>query len=98
MPASSVRYAKKVRSILLSCGADGIKQSHLYLKTKTPSFPVQELLDLLEIWRMRQWVQRFQVTPLGSRRTATIWRATTKLRDEWPTLEHVADDIVAPED
>jgi hypothetical protein len=78
-----MRYVKRVRSVLLAAGEDGIKQRDLYYKVRTPSWGIDNLRDLLATWETAGWVQSFIIRPVGSKRNAQLWRATTLLRDKF---------------
>lgn len=78
----SLRYANKVRGVVLAAGTDGIGHHKLHQKTRTPNFPSQSLWDLLSEWQRRGWVDRFTIRP-DSLRPITIWRATELLVTEW---------------
>lgn len=84
--ADYYRYVNRVRNILLGAGEEGITQHELNQKVRTPSWTVTPLYDLLTLWESKQYVQSFTIRPVGSTRNAKLWRATTKLRDEWSTL------------
>jgi hypothetical protein len=99
--ASKYRYTQKLRHILLGAGLEGISQFHLNQKSRTRIFSVSDMMEVLEEWESREWVQKFK-TQLFAKRPTTIWRATTKLRDEWSTIhfdrplptEPVAEEII----
>lgn len=84
--ANHYSYISKVRLILLGSGTQGISQHDLNQKTRTKIFQTEHLLDLLEEWEKRQWVQKFRVRGHTGHAKMT-WRATTKLRDDWSSLE-----------
>jgi hypothetical protein len=76
------QYISKVRRYLLGAGEQGISQSELNQKVRTRIYGADDLLELLEEWEKRSWVQKFRVKR-GSRAVAYIWRATTLLRDDF---------------
>lgn len=79
------RYATKLRQLLLGAGLEGISQYHLNQKSRTRAFSVSDMEEVLEDWLAKQWVQKFKVQ-LYAKRPTTMWRATTKLRDEWNAI------------
>lgn len=79
---SHAKYMMRVRQTLLGHGERGIAFHDLNQLTRTKYLANDDLRELLEEWKLREWVQSFLIT--GSRgRAPTIWRATTKLRDEY---------------
>lgn len=85
---SHAKYMMRVRQVLLGRGERGIKFHDLNQLTRTKYLANDDLHELLDEWKLREWVQSFLIT--GSRgRAPTIWRATTKLRDEYA---HVTSD------
>lgn len=79
---SHAKYVMNVRRTLLGAGERGIKFHDLNQLTRTKYLAQDDLRELLEEWKLREWVQSFLIT--GNRgRAPTIWRATTKLRDEY---------------
>lgn len=93
---SHAKYIMRVRQTLLGRGERGISFHDLNQLTRTKYLAQDDLHLLLDEWKLREWVQSFLIT--GNRgRAPTIWRATTKLRDEYA---HVTSDgkIFIPED
>lgn len=82
---SRYRYMAKLRHTLLGAGLEGISQFNLNQKVRTRYFGVPDMMEILSEWEDREWVQRFK-TRLFAKRPTTIWRATTKLRDEWNNI------------
>lgn len=72
------RYMKKIRTLLLAAGRIGVSQYDLNQKTRTKFFALNDLLQVLNEWENRQWVQKFKMRVNGKRPT-TMWRATTEL-------------------
>ncbi len=72
------RYTNKIRQLLLGAGRVGISQYDLNQRTRTKFFKLPDMLQILEDWEARQWVQKFQIRVNGTRKT-TMWRATTEL-------------------
>lgn len=86
--ASHAKYIMRVRQTLLGRGERGISFHDLNQLTRTKYLAQDDLHELLDEWKLREWVQSFLIT--GNRgRAPTIWRATTKLRDEYA---HVSED------
>lgn len=85
---SHAKYLMRVRQTLLGRGERGIKFHDLNQLTRTKYLAQDDLRELLEEWKLREWVQSFLITG-GRGRAPTIWRATTKLRDEYA---HVTAD------
>jgi hypothetical protein len=83
--ASHGGYLNKLRLVLLGAGTQGISQHDLNQKTRTKIFQSEDLSAALMEWESRGWVQSFKMTGL-SKHPKTIWRATTKLRDDWSSL------------
>lgn len=83
--ANHHRYMSKIRTILLGAGIEGISQYHLNQKVRTKFFDVNDLNLILDEWEKREWVQKFKMNKWAKRPTV-IWRATTKLRDEWNSI------------
>lgn len=71
---------------MLASGTQGISQHDLNQATRTKIFQTEHLLDLLDEWERREWVQRFRVKGVSGW-PKIMWRATTKLRDEWSSLQ-----------
>ena len=101
--ANHGNYLSKLRHKLLSAGTTGISQYNLNQSTRTKVFQTDDMLEALQEWEHRGWVQSFRVTGL-SKHPKTMWRATTKLRDEWSSLvidgdlPRLASDGDKPED
>lgn len=101
--ANHGNYLNKIRHVLLSAGTQGISQHMLNQLTRTKIFQTDDLLEALNEWENRHWVQAFKVKGL-SKHPKTMWRATTKLRDEWSNLiidgelPTVAVDGATPDD
>ena len=76
--ANHQRYMNKIRSLLLGANREGISQYDLNQATRTKHFNVSAMLQILEEWERKQWVQSFKVRIYGKRPT-TMWRATTLL-------------------
>lgn len=83
--ANHHRYMVKVRQLLLGAGIEGISQYNLNQAVRTRAFNVEDLMLILNEWEKREWVQQFKMK-LWAKRPTTIWRATTKLRDEWNAI------------
>lgn len=75
---SPERYMRKVRTLLLAAGRVGVSQYELNQKTRTKFFHLVDLLQILDEWENRQWVQKFKMRVNGKRPTI-MWRATTEL-------------------
>lgn len=80
--ANHYQYISKLRHILLASGTQGISQHELNQRSRTKVFTREHMLDTLEEWRLRDWVQAFKFAGL-SKHPKTMWRATTRLRDDW---------------
>lgn len=87
------RYLERIRNILLARQDRGIGQHDLNQKVRVPKSQHHEgtsaadLRQILNNWHERRWVDKFEVTPYGSK-PEQRWRATTLLRDEWgPFIE-----------
>lgn len=89
--ANHSKYLAKMRHTLLAAGTIGISQHDLNQKTRTKIFQKDDMMAALLEWEGRHWVQSFKVTGL-SKHEKTMWRATTKLRDEWSSL-HIEGDL-----
>lgn len=80
--ANHWHYIQKLRRMLLGAGTVGLSQSDLNQRSRTKVFQVEHMLETLEEWKRRGWVQSFRVRgPSGH--PMMIWRATNKLRDDW---------------
>lgn len=93
--ASHGNYLKNLRYKLLSAGTVGLSQHDLNQATRTKVFQSEDMMAALMEWEGRGWVQSFKVKGL-SRHPKTMWRATTKLRDEWSSLSIDGDLPMAP--
>ena len=80
--ANHRRYIEKLRYKLLAAGTQGLSQYELNQVTRTKVFSSNHMLEQLEEWEMKGWVQKFRVKGI-SKHPKTMWRATTALRDEW---------------
>lgn len=89
--ANHFNYLTKLRHTLLAAGTQGLSQHDLNQKTRTKIFQKDDMLAALLEWENRDWVQRFKVTGI-SKHPKTMWRATTKLRDEWSSL-HIDGEL-----
>lgn len=78
MTVNHNRYMLKIRQLLLGAGKKGMSQYELNQKTRTKHFKLPDMLQILEEWERKQWVQRFQIRVNGTKKTIT-WRATTEL-------------------
>lgn len=78
MTASHPRYMQKIRLLLLGAGRKGISQYELNQKTRTKIFGLTDLLQILNEWETKQWVQTFKIRVNGNKKTV-FWRATTEL-------------------
>ena len=83
--ANHGNYLSKLRHVLLSAGTQGLSQHMLNQLTRTKVFQTDDMMEALQEWENRYWVQSFKVKGL-SKHPKTMWRATTKLRDEWSSL------------
>lgn len=92
--ANHARYVAKIRNLLLGAGREGISQYHLNQATRTKTFDVNSLLQVLIEWEGKKWVQCFKTHIYGKRRT-TIWRATQLLVDAYTNvhLKGVTPDV-----
>ena len=93
---SHAKYMMRVRQTLLGRGERGIAFHDLNQATRTKYLAQDDLRELLEEWKLREWVQSFLITG-GRGRAPTIWRATTKLRDEYANVTSDGK-IFIPED
>lgn len=84
----------KIRTLLLGAGLDGVTQYDLNQATRTRTFNSTSLLQVLEEWEGKKWVQRFKTHIYGKRRT-TVWRATKLLQAEFANvhLRGVTPDV-----
>ena len=87
---SYFRYKTKLRHILLGAGLEGISQFNLNQKMRTRHFDVSDMNSILAEWEEKEWVQQFKLT-MFTKRPTTMWRATTKLRDEWANIKIEGD-------
>ena len=92
---SEWRYRVKIRQLLLGAGLEGISQYHLNQKTRTRHFSVEDMETVLSDWEEKEWVQKFKVQ-LFAKKPTTMWRATTKLRDEWNNITFDGDVPTEP--
>lgn len=83
--ANHGNFLAKLRHVLLAAGTQGLSQHELNQKTRTKIFQKDDMMAALTEWENRHWVQCFKMTGI-SRHPKTMWRATTKLRDEWSSL------------
>lgn len=89
--ANHFNYITRVRQMLIQAGTQGISQHHLNQNTRTKIFQRDDLMAILLEWKARGWIQSFRVTGI-SKHPRTMWRATTKLRDEWAMYNNPAED------
>ena len=83
--ASALRYAEKVREVLLAADINGISQHELNQRTRTHLFGASDLAQLLDDWRHKRWVDLF-VNPHNTKRPVKIWRASKLLLQDWPKV------------
>lgn len=93
--ANHGNFTKKLRLILLGAGTTGVAQHILNQKTRTKIFQRDQMVEILDEWQIRGWVQKFVVVGL-SKHPKVVWRATTKLRDEWSSLQISGELPVGP--
>lgn len=74
---SHERYMMKIRTLLVSAGRVGISQYDLNQATRTHFFKLPDLLQVLNEWEQRQWVQQFKIRKAS--RPSIMWRGTTEL-------------------
>lgn len=85
MTTSDMRYAERVRQLLLAADSSGITQHDLNQRSRTKHYNAKTLEEMLEYWRTRRWVERFTNRHVA-KRPITIWRATDLLLTEWPQV------------
>lgn len=78
MTVNHSRYMNKIRQLLLGAGRRGISQYELNQKTRTKILALDDLIQILNEWEAKQWVQTFQIRVNGTKKTK-MWRATTEL-------------------
>jgi hypothetical protein len=76
-----------MKEILISGGLVGIDQSVLitqcrtYNTKKNPNgFTGKEIREILTEWRIRAWVQRFEVRKGYAKKPTNVWRATNEIK------------------
>lgn len=89
--ANHFNYIERVRMCLITAGTTGISQHDLNQKTRTKIFQRDDMMAILLEWKGRGWVQSFKVKGM-SKHPKTMWRATTKLRDEWAMFNNPAKE------
>ncbi len=82
--ANHFSYQQKIRRVLLGAGLAGISRSKLNQKTRTRVFSAPQLIEIIDGWRAKGWVEVFMVP--NQYRDETIYRATTALRDEFSSF------------
>lgn len=82
------RMKIKLRRVLISAGLEGMSQRDLTSKCRTYNpksnrngATVADVVDVLNDWRVRKWVQVFSVTKGYSKKPTRVWRATTDLKN-----------------
>lgn len=88
----TIRFANAVRRELLASGTLGIDQSRLQQRTRSPNHNTADIRMLLEAWRKRGWVDKYEVHVRGP--TKTMWRATQRLQDEWHVVGHLIHEVI----
>ena len=87
----SMRYADRVRNMLLSADTRGITQRELHQRSRTPNYNLKDLVMLMDAWQKRGWVDKY-TDPHHILRV--YYRATQKLIDDWPIITRVVDELV----
>ena len=67
---------RNLRVKLIGAGSQGIPHSKLTQQCKTRLFSIDDIIEILEEWREKGFVQKFVTKPSHSKRPVTVWRAT----------------------
>lgn len=100
--ANHFKYITKIRLLLLGAGELGMRFYDLNQKSRTRIFTQDDLEEVIQEWKGRDWVQDFIIKDPFTKRKQRIVRATTLLRDQWSNLriegELATDPVASDED
>lgn len=91
--AVNLEYCRRVRHLLIGADTHGISFRDLNARARTPQHPSADLREVLAAWRKRKWLDQFEVI-MPSGQASQRWRATQKLFDEWPVIEHGVEALL----
>lgn len=67
---------RSLRTKLIAAGSQGITQTEITQKCRTKLFGIPEIVEILDEWREKGFIQKFITKPSHSKRPVTVWRAT----------------------
>jgi hypothetical protein len=70
-----------MKKVLIEAGLTGIGKFELGQKCRTRRHSIQDITEVLEIWKAKGYVQMFKVQKPHAKRPIETWRATELIRN-----------------